>query len=235
MIHRFLQWALPTAVVLAALLFLAVFVAVASTPRPSPAAIPAAVTAGPDAVAGPASETSAASGNLPARTGAPTIDGDPLPTTVLGPAARHRHPAATTTPPQPSPRPIPSGPSATPVYGRKEAPSKTTVRAASAPPASNSSASGAGATLRGAATWYDVGSGYYGAMPGYVDGTVVQAVVTSFHDGRTWSVTVVVVTQCGCPGGRVIDLSPAAFLALGWPLSRGIAPVTVQLLEGTLP
>jgi hypothetical protein len=55
--------------------------------------------------------------------------------------------------------------------------------------------------------------------------------VTNPKTGRT--ILVVVVDWCSCSkGGRqekLIDLSPAAFLALGVPLSRGIQKVYVRL------
>lgn len=95
------------------------------------------------------------------------------------------------------------------------------------------------AGLRGGASYYGTGGpGYYGAMHEYRDGTRVVAVVMSFHDGRTWSVTVPITTQCAAcrfaPGATLIDLSIPAWKELGWDLSRGIAPVFVQIVEGEL-
>jgi hypothetical protein len=56
--------------------------------------------------------------------------------------------------------------------------------------------------------------------------------VTNRLNGRRIRVTI--VDWCSCSSGRdwekAIDLSPAAFKALGLPLSRGIAPVTITLL-----
>ncbi len=47
-------------------------------------------------------------------------------------------------------------------------------------------------------------------------------------------IRVTIVDWCSCSKGKkgekAIDLSPAAFKALGLPLSRGIAPVTITLL-----
>ena len=58
------------------------------------------------------------------------------------------------------------------------------------------------------------------------------AYVTHRKTGRT--IKVIIVDWCSCssgrPGEKAIDLSPAAFQALGLPLSRGIAPVTISLL-----
>ena len=78
----------------------------------------------------------------------------------------------------------------------------------------------------GVASWFSVGRGLYAAMPGYRDGTRVLARVTA--GGR--SVVVRVITQCGCPNGRVIDLSPEAFRAFA-PLSRGIVKVSVAVIR----
>ncbi len=226
--RRFLQWALPTAVVLAALLFLIWLSVEISPPR-----------SGSDGslVLNRDQLTAAHQPPVrPAQSGAPTIDGAPIPKPLE--VTSERHSAGPSAPPLPSARPTPSGPSATPGNGRKEAPSKSpSIRVASVAAASPTSAAAAGATLRGAATWYANGPGFYAAAHGYIDGTVVVAVVNSFHDGRTWSVTVTLETQCAACrwtlGATLIDLSPSAFRALGWPLSRGIAPVEVVLLEGS--
>ena len=48
-------------------------------------------------------------------------------------------------------------------------------------------------------------------------------------DARTRCTVVTVVSFCGCPDGRVIDLSPAAFRRLA-PLSAGLVRVTVERL-----
>jgi len=49
-----------------------------------------------------------------------------------------------------------------------------------------------------------------------------------------WRIRVIIVDWCSCSSGhkgeKAIDLSPAAFEALGLHLSRGIAPVTITLL-----
>ena len=56
--------------------------------------------------------------------------------------------------------------------------------------------------------------------------------VTNRITGITIRVTIVDWCSCskGKPGEKAIDLSPDAFKALGLPLSRGIAPVTITLL-----
>jgi hypothetical protein len=55
--------------------------------------------------------------------------------------------------------------------------------------------------------------------------------ITNVKNGRT--ILVVVVDWCSCSKGgqqeKLIDLSPAAFVALGVPLSRGIQKVYVRL------
>ncbi len=91
--------------------------------------------------------------------------------------------------------------------------------------------------LRGIATYYATGGpGSYAAMHGFRDGTRVVVLVQSFHDGRLWSIRLPVWTQCAAcrwqPGAVLVDLSVEAFNALGYPLSRGIAPVTVSIIEG---
>jgi hypothetical protein len=48
--------------------------------------------------------------------------------------------------------------------------------------------------------------------------------------GPAACVTVTVVSYCGCPDGRAIDLSPYAFGKLA-PLSRGLVAVTVEELR----
>jgi hypothetical protein len=48
--------------------------------------------------------------------------------------------------------------------------------------------------------------------------------------GAAACVVVTVVSYCGCPDGRAIDLSPYAFGKLA-PLSRGLVPVTVEELR----
>lgn len=110
---------------------------------------------------------------------------------------------------------------------------QTPLRASARPQAAT------GPVLRGYATWYGTGGpGTYAAMGGYRDGERVVAVVSAFHDGRTYSVTVPVVTQCGAcrwrSGATLVDLSVPAWNELGWPLSRGVIPVQVQLVEGSV-
>jgi hypothetical protein len=54
--------------------------------------------------------------------------------------------------------------------------------------------------------------------------------ITNAKNGRT--ILIVVVDWCSClsgrPGERLVDLSPAAFLALGVPLSIGIQKVSIS-------
>jgi hypothetical protein len=54
--------------------------------------------------------------------------------------------------------------------------------------------------------------------------------ITNPKNGRT--ILIVVVDWCSCskgrPGEKLVDLSPAAFLALGVPLSRGIQKVYIS-------
>jgi rare lipoprotein A (peptidoglycan hydrolase) len=85
----------------------------------------------------------------------------------------------------------------------------------------------------GIAMWYGTGpGGFTAAAPGWRYGqTPYLAAVCAFHGGRSWCLTVTVQDACACPGGRLIDLSPLAFQALGYPLSKGIAQVTVQRLQ----
>lgn len=88
------------------------------------------------------------------------------------------------------------------------------------------------ATIAGYASWYGTGGpGLYAALPGYVDGTHVSVALCAFPGGRATCITVPVVTQCGCPGFAVVDLSVPAFRALGVPLSVGLVKVTLELLN----
>lgn len=88
------------------------------------------------------------------------------------------------------------------------------------------------ASQSGSASWYGTGGpGWYAALPGYVDGTHVQVNVCAYPHGTTTCVTVPVVTQCGCPGAAIVDLSPPAFRALGVSLSVGLVRVTVEVLR----
>ena len=54
--------------------------------------------------------------------------------------------------------------------------------------------------------------------------------ITNAKNGRT--ILIVVVDWCSCssgrPGEKLVDLSPAAFLALGVPLSIGIQKVSIS-------
>lgn len=76
-----------------------------------------------------------------------------------------------------------------------------------------------------------------GAVHSFKYGDTPYRVRVTAPSGR--SVTVTVVSYCGCPGGRVIDLSPAAFVALaGKPhgLDQGlIRNVTVTRLAEKVP
>jgi hypothetical protein len=92
----------------------------------------------------------------------------------------------------------------------------------------------------GLASWYRDTSlpadGLYAAAPGWRFGqTPYPVAVCAFTEGRSRCVTVFVQDACGCPNGRVIDLSPAAFSnpkdGLGVPLSVGLVRVTVERLR----
>lgn len=83
----------------------------------------------------------------------------------------------------------------------------------------------------GWATWYDDGSGYYGAVHTWRFGRDPFAVQVCLADRPGTCTHVVVRDFCAC-GHRhgeptVIDLSPAAFRELA-PLSRGVIRVTVS-------
>ncbi len=84
----------------------------------------------------------------------------------------------------------------------------------------------------GLASWYrdPRKTGNYAAVPGWHFGDRPYA-VTVCHGSRC--VTVTVSDACGCPGDRIIDLAPSAFVRLA-PLSRGIVSVTVES-GGPLP
>ena len=51
--------------------------------------------------------------------------------------------------------------------------------------------------------------------------------VRSVKTGK--AITVWIVDTCGCVGGGIIDLAPAAFRALGLPLSRGVMKVELTI------
>lgn len=93
------------------------------------------------------------------------------------------------------------------------------------PPAVSSSG------VMGKATWYDDGPGLYGAID-RKDSDFEKGDSVRVTSGGT-SVVVQIVDTCGCPGDRIIDLSPAAFTRLA-PLSQGIVPVTIAA-AGPLP
>lgn len=104
----------------------------------------------------------------------------------------------------------------TPVWTREDSTSPVVVMAAS--------------EVRGKATWYDDGPGYYAAVPSFSWGDKPYRVIVYYKDR---SVTVTVRDHCGCYVGnadeRVIDLSPAAFAELA-PLSVG--KITVRYVRG---
>jgi hypothetical protein len=80
--------------------------------------------------------------------------------------------------------------------------------------------------LTGLASWWDIGSGLYAALPGYVAGTHVTVIVCA----GSRCLTLPVVTSCQCLVGtasaRIIDLSRDAFARLA-PLSQGLVEVTI--------
>lgn len=77
----------------------------------------------------------------------------------------------------------------------------------------------------GTASWYDDGPGLYGAVHSWRWGDT-RYVTRVCLAGTRRCVNVVVRDFCGCPGGRVIDLSPAAFRRLT-SLSLGLVRVTL--------
>ena len=84
-----------------------------------------------------------------------------------------------------------------------------------------------GVLLTGLASWWDIGSGIYAALPGYVAGTHVSVRVCS--GGRcVGGIPVVTSCQCyvGTPGARVIDLSEDLFAKFADP-SVGLLEVEV--------
>lgn len=80
------------------------------------------------------------------------------------------------------------------------------------------------AIMSGQASWYNAGPGLYAAVPGFRAGHPYTATVR--RGNRT--VHVRVVTSCGCPHHRIIDLSPLAFTRLGGSLSAGVMRVIVS-------
>lgn len=91
-----------------------------------------------------------------------------------------------------------------------------------------------GIARRGPASWFNAGPGWYAAVPGYIDGTVMTAVVCTFPDGKANCLSLPIVSSCQCfrhtPAEKVVDLSPAAFAQFA-PLSRGVVMVTVTVLR----
>lgn len=90
----------------------------------------------------------------------------------------------------------------------------------------------------GTASWYDDGPGYYAAVHSWHWHDTPYRVLVTAPSGR--SVVVTVRDYCGCPGGRVIDLSPAAFRQLAGQPGQGVGlirGVTVTRLTAgaTLP
>lgn len=79
----------------------------------------------------------------------------------------------------------------------------------------------------GLASWYDDGPGLYAAVPSWRFGDRPYRVRVVAGDR---SVVVTVRDFCGCPGARIIDLSPAAFRELA-PLSAGLVAVMVDDLR----
>lgn len=165
-----------------------------------------------------------ASASVPGLIGAPVASKPPLLSTQRSRVSRSDG----------APRPRP-----TQRKTRDDASSSTAPRIApSVPPARNTATTparpsvAAAQKLSGYASWYGTGGpGLYAALPGYVDGTHVQVAVCAFPGGHATCVTVPVVTQCGCPGSAIVDLSPPAFRALGVPLSVGLVKVTVEVLR----
>lgn len=74
------------------------------------------------------------------------------------------------------------------------------------------------------------GDAHLAAVPDFHFGDRPYRVVVHYRGHRT---TVTVVSFCAC-GGRIIDLSPAAFADLA-PLSHGVIEVTVEDLRGPAP
>lgn len=83
---------------------------------------------------------------------------------------------------------------------------------------------------RGTASWYDDGPGFYAAVPSYRWGDPVYAIEVCRADDPGRCATVAVRDFCGCPDGRIIDLSPAAFARLA-PLERGLVGVVIRRPE----
>jgi rare lipoprotein A (peptidoglycan hydrolase) len=87
----------------------------------------------------------------------------------------------------------------------------------------------------GTASWYDDGPGFYGAVHSWHWGDQPYRVKVTAPSGR--SVTVTIRDYCGCPGGRLIDLSPEAFSQLAGQPGLGVGlirGVTVTRIVGTV-
>lgn len=82
----------------------------------------------------------------------------------------------------------------------------------------------------GIASWYaDPGArqgSFYAAMPGYRYGHPFYVWVRPYNRS-TPRIRVLVQDSCGCPGGRVIDLSWRLFSQFA-PLSRGLTKVVIE-------
>lgn len=74
------------------------------------------------------------------------------------------------------------------------------------------------------------GQAKLGAVHSFRFGDRPYRVKVCRQEGEPACVTVTIVSYCGCPDGRVIDLSPYAFRRLA-PLWRGLVPVTVEELR----
>lgn len=82
------------------------------------------------------------------------------------------------------------------------------------------------------ASWYPGSAGFLGtvhaAMPGAWYGRFnwIARVCTA-----TECLPIPVVDRCGCPGGRLIDLSLPAVRALGLDPARGLYTVSVEVIR----
>jgi rare lipoprotein A (peptidoglycan hydrolase) len=85
--------------------------------------------------------------------------------------------------------------------------------------------------VTGMASWYSDGPGLYAAVPSWHYGDTPYRIRVS---GNGRSVVVTVRDFCGCPGNRVVDLSPAAFSRLA-PLSAGLVRVTIERMADPGP
>lgn len=118
----------------------------------------------------------------------------------------------------PYPDPVPGGAS----------PSPAALRRPSADPTAAVVHAG---DIEGLASWYvwPGHDGLYAALPGpWKPG---RTVMVCGPDSECFG-GIPVVTSCGCPGGRVIDLSPTAFGRLA-PLAVGLTRVTLTVLGGS--